>query len=78
MKYYRTDVLTAAKKHFGRKQLALEEVDGVFRIRTVRDSFKKEVVIDGIRHLYEDSKTLAGPWKTLADAAKFFGVKQRL
>ena len=76
--YYRTDIVEAAVKRFGKKKkLALEEVNGEFRIRTIGGPMR-ELWVDGVRHLLEkDVETVAGPWKTLAEAAKHFGVKPR-
>lgn len=84
---HRTDIVEAARKRFGKKPalasgcrssgLALEEVDGAFRIRTVGGPVR-ELVIDGVHHLIErDVKFYAGPFASLAEAAKFFGVKPR-
>ncbi|TAL42391.1 MAG: hypothetical protein EPN91_08405 [Salinibacterium sp.] len=78
MKYHRTDIVEAAIKRFGkRKKLALEEVGGLFRVRSVGGPMR-EVVIDSVRHLIErDVVTYAGPFNSLAECAQFFGVKKR-
>lgn len=77
-KYHRTDIVEAAvKAHGKRRKLAFEELDGTFRIRTIGGPVR-ELNIDGVRHLIEkDVETVAGPWKSLAEAAEHFGVKKR-
>lgn len=78
MKYHSEDIVAAAAKRYGkRRKLALEELGGEFRIRSVGGPMR-DLVIDGVRHLVErDVTTYAGPFKSLAEAAQFFGVKKR-
>lgn len=86
-RYHRVDIVEAARKRFGSKPalvnggrshgLALEEVNGELRIRTVGGPMR-ELVVDGVKHLIEQEvKVYAGPFNSLAEAAKYFGVKPR-
>ena len=86
-KYYRTDIVKAAIKRFSKKPalasgarssgLALEELNGELRVRTVGGPMR-DLIIDGVRHLLEkDVKVYAGPFNSLAECAEFFGVKKR-
>ena len=80
LRYHRIDIVEAASKKFGIKmsRIALEEVNGEFRVRSMAGPTEEHVSIDGVHHIYEKNvKTYAGPWKTLAEAAAFFGVKKR-
>ena len=79
MKYHHSDIVQAAIKRYRTKQLALEEVNGTFRIRTVRTSI--EFGYDAVRNVrtaYETNvRTLAGPFGSLTEMAKFLGVENR-
>ena len=79
VRYYRMDILQAAKKKYGANQIAFEEMDGVFRIRSVRTPLEFGFDVErGVRTAYETSvRTHGGPWGSLAEAAQFFGVEKR-
>lgn len=79
LSYHRADIVQAAIVKFATKKLALEEMNGEFRIRSVRtpiefgwDEERK------VRTAYETNvRTFAGPFKSLAELAQALGVEKR-
>lgn len=71
--YHRADVCEAARKHYRRKEIALEETDGVFRLRSMSGNWAR---VDGLAR-ETDVVEYGSRFKSLADVARSLGVARR-
>ncbi len=77
-RYSRSEIVQAAVKVHSTKHLALQEwPESTFIIRRIREPMHEYRTPDGVKHLYEDLRVLSGPFKSLGEVAKNYGVSAR-